>query len=506
MAIGEPKTKLVDGMRIPVDSLTALAKNAGVENEPITPSIDASQLDEPRSTPPPTPQRSSDQLIASIADVTSGVADDTQLTREEDELRKLIRQQSGETEYRSRLEGRADIDALEKEIADIGADIKNRRAALTKGLVDTEGRPIASTFIVGRQAQQQRLAAAEIEGLEAAQSAALGNLAVANSKIDRAVQAKYGAIREEIGIQQQLLQLRQQTMTREEKKLAEKRQAELTQLESKIAQAQSREKNAYDAVMTAISNGFSAARGSDLLGKLNKGEIEPQDVISAVGGRLRNPVDVLNEQIKIAELEAIRRADENTNNGLYTPDQAEAVNDLTNQLRNEPAYKEMFEIRAGYNTAKTGFEQNNGFGDIAMVNGYQRMIDPGATVRGEDIKTQAEAVSYVQQALGIKGQVLSGDRFTPAVRKKLNAAVESQYSTRVDDFNSTVKSRYERVINRNPNLSSANVTFDDIGDSFSTGTETVEPVNPETLQIGAEFILDGTKYIKTGQNAYELAE
>lgn len=146
-------------------------------------------------------------------------------------------------------------------------------------------------------------------------------------------------------------------------------------------------------------------------------------------------------------------------------DLTKEIIDLTSQLRSEPAYKEMFEVRAGYNTAKVGFEQNNGFGDIAMVNGYQRMIDPGATVRGEDIKTQAEAAGYLQQVLNLKGLVFNGDRMTSDVRARLNKAIEDQYQKRVDDFAST-RNRYEKLINKSSVLKENGVSFDDIGQDF----------------------------------------
>lgn len=510
---GIAKTRLLDGERMDIqtgqafgaqqpDTLTETANNAGVTQPPLQPSIDVSQVDQPTQTPPDR-QPTAQQTVERSA-ITSAVADDTQLQQGEDILASRIRSLSGRSADESKLMEEAGITDIEREIADIGSAIKRKRADLTAELETLGQQGFRATAVRGQEARGRRQVAAEIAGLEAAQAAAQGQLTVAESSVQRALDAKYGPIEEDIAIQQELISLRKDQMTREEKKLAEQRERELIVEQRQVEETRALEENANNAIMTALSFGnISASKAGDLMGKLARDEISASDVISAVGGALRDPVDVLNQQIKGAELEAMRRIEDNRESGVYTEEQAEVVNDLTTQLRGEPAYKEMFEIRAGYNTAKTGFEQNNGFGDIAMVNGYQRMIDPGATVRGEDIKTQAEAVSYVQQALGIKGRILTGDRFTEEVRKKLDSAVNDQYANRVNDFESTVKSRYDRVIERNPQLSGAGVTFEDIGDTFSVGNTTTEPVNPESAPVGSEIILDGVKYLKVGQNAFE---
>ena len=165
--------------------------------------------------------------------------------------------------------------------------------------------------------------------------------------------------------------------------------------------------------------------------------------------------------------------------GVFTPEAAEVVTDLSTQLLKEPAYKEMFDVRSGFNTAKVGYEQSSGFGDIAMVNGYQRMIDPGAAVREGDVTTQEQAAAKIQQWFGIKGKILEGDKFTQVVRDQLNGSVDAQYKKRVSDFNTTVVPRYENIIDRNP-ASTGVVKFSDIGDVFKTGNEVVFGIVTDT--------------------------
>ena len=136
------------------------------------------------------------------------------------------------------------------------------------------------------------------------------------------------------------------------------------------------------------------------------------------------------------------------------------VSALSTDLLKEPSFKEAQEAVGGFDTATQGFLQQNGFGDIAMVNGYQRIIDPGAAVRGEDVKTQSEAVSYVQTALNIKGKIFAGDKMLPEVREIMLKAVADQYNKKIANFNGAA---YKRFKARADNLG---IPFELVGEKF----------------------------------------
>lgn len=462
--------------------------------------------------PMQTPQapQTTDSLYNELVRVGSSISENEQKLFEEQMANKNSIVGLGDlslerTEEQARLEQRAGIGDLEKQINDINASIKAKAAGLQADLENIGQQGFRATAVRGQEARARRQVAAEISGLQAAAEAAQGNIEVANSSIDRALRAKYGDIEQRLEIAQNALQANQALFTTAEKIESRKREAELSVLSFKIESAKELERNALQNISTATTNGYNPQKAADLMKRLISGEISPPDVIAAVGGKLRDPIDVINESLKWMEYNAAVDAQNRIESGEWTEDQSEAVSEVSAQLRSEPSYKEMFEIRAGYNTAVTGADQNNGFGDIAMVNGYQRMIDPGATVRGEDIKTQAEAVAYVQQALNLKGKIMYGDRFTGDTREKLEKAINEQYKARVDEFDNNTKKRYQNIISRSPVLSKSGISFGDIGDEFSYNKEgsQLEPVNPETIKIGEEFELGGVKYIKTGVNSYE---
>jgi hypothetical protein len=378
--------------------------------------------------------------------------------------------------------------------------IQNQELAMQRG---------ETTGFASREAQAiARTDAIETLKLSALAEGMRGNIALAEQQATQAINAKYADIDRQIEDAKTNIYNNYDSMSPAEKKKADATLLRLDKDDAFVKMRKEDDKITQGFLQEAIAQ--SAQNGTPIPSLVLQRADQAETPTEALQILAPYMVDadakaeaLLNRRFKLAQISSLEYENELTKakvnatntaiaNGQLTPEQGKAVNDLTVQLRNEPSYKEMFEIRAGYNTAKVGFEQSNGFGDIAMVNGYQRMIDPGATVRGEDIKTQAEATAYIQKVLNVKGKIFQGDRMTAETRKLLNKAVDEQYSRRVTDFDSSTKARYENVINRNPMLSGS-VSFDDIGDSFGSGISGSVPkvntvnINGQQYQVGKVY-------------------
>lgn len=93
-------------------------------------------------------------------------------------------------------------------------------------------------------------------------------------------------------------------------------------------------------------------------------------------------------------------------------------------------------VRQNYGAVQTGYKQQNGTGDIAMVNGLQRLIDEGV-VRGEDVNMQMKS-NGLEGTVGSMLQYLSsGGLLTPDVRDKLYRTASALY----DNADRTYKAR-----------------------------------------------------------------
>lgn len=83
-------------------------------------------------------------------------------------------------------------------------------------------------------------------------------------------------------------------------------------------------------------------------------------------------------------------------------------------------------VKQNFGAVTTGYRQRNGTGDIAMVNGIQKLIDDGV-VKGEDVNMQMKS-NGLQGTLGGWAQYAnSGGLFTDDVRQKVFKTAQDLY-------------------------------------------------------------------------------
>lgn len=104
--------------------------------------------------------------------------------------------------------------------------------------------------------------------------------------------------------------------------------------------------------------------------------------------------------------------------------------------------------RQSYGAVQTGYQQQNGAGDIAMVNGLQHLIDKGV-VRGEDVNMQMKANGLSGSVGSISQYLQSGGLLTPETRERvlktaseLFKNVDATYRAQVMGYRQTVDNAY----------------------------------------------------------------
>lgn len=166
-----------------------------------------------------------------------------------------------------------------------------------------------------------------------------------------------------------------------------------------------------------------------------------------------------------ARLQAVREAGLK---GELSAKQVSVAMQLANSLKAHPAYTDMQDIATGMNGIEAGFAQKSGLGDIAAINSFQRMVDPGATVRSED-------VGLIRSASALKERILSSypiDKLTKgavlpeAARAELKKVAVDLYSRRSKNYNDTVGNQYRGL------AEASTIPFEYVGIDFpSKGTK-----------------------------------
>ena len=165
------------------------------------------------------------------------------------------------------------------------------------------------------------------------------------------------------------------------------------------------------------------------------------------------------EKAAAARIEAVRAAGLS---GELSSKQVATALQLANSLKAHPAYTDMQDVATGMEGIESAIGQKSGIGDIAAINAFQRMVDPGATVREGD-------VALLRSAAALKDRVLSaypieklqtGAVLPEATRQELLKTARSIYERRAKNYNNTIGTQYRAL------AKAATIPFEYIGVDF----------------------------------------
>lgn len=104
----------------------------------------------------------------------------------------------------------------------------------------------------------------------------------------------------------------------------------------------------------------------------------------------------------------------------------------------KPVIDSAIALRRNYSALLAGYAQQNGTGDVAMTNGFQKMIDEGV-VREGDVALQLKAQGIEGGLAGLAGYANSDGMYSPAIREKLKLIGDDLY----DKISGTYRQRVE---------------------------------------------------------------
>lgn len=127
--------------------------------------------------------------------------------------------------------------------------------------------------------------------------------------------------------------------------------------------------------------------------------------------------------------------DPKTYQPLYQPTQGPDLKeqfgnekDLYAQYSNADPVKTYSAVRDAYERVRQSGSLNTGAGDMGLIYGYMKMLDPGSVVRESEFAMAAQAGSYGEQIQGLVQRVLTGERLPESVRQQFVQAAEKLYA------------------------------------------------------------------------------
>lgn len=110
------------------------------------------------------------------------------------------------------------------------------------------------------------------------------------------------------------------------------------------------------------------------------------------------------------------------------------VGQIADDVRSDPDIKEFITVRDGYNRVTAGAALKNGQGDLSLIFGYMKLLDPNSVVRETEFSNAEQAMGYAQSKLNLPKKFFKGDRLTDEGRQQFIAAAKSIYAQKEANY------------------------------------------------------------------------
>ena len=115
---------------------------------------------------------------------------------------------------------------------------------------------------------------------------------------------------------------------------------------------------------------------------------------------------------------------------------------LRGQIRQEPAFRSLVDVKNGFQNVKIGTELDNAQGDLAIVNGFAKMLDPTGVVRPAEFDTVEEAQGFFEKMSNVTAKIATGDRLKSDVREKFLTAANALFNEKNETLRDEIGSVY----------------------------------------------------------------
>lgn len=146
---------------------------------------------------------------------------------------------------------------------------------------------------------------------------------------------------------------------------------------------------------------------------------------------------ITTDQAKINAEQAITAAQQKAANAKNL---REATDSYRKEYQSNPTTQKTREISIAKKNVEDMVKNPKRFGDISLITGFMKILDPTSVVREGEFKTAASAGSYEDRLAGIINSIRTGQRLTPELRddllKTVDAIAGNQFKAQsaFDDF------------------------------------------------------------------------
>lgn len=114
--------------------------------------------------------------------------------------------------------------------------------------------------------------------------------------------------------------------------------------------------------------------------------------------------------------------------------------EMRKELMGNPVTRATQDVATAYERVKAASAAPSAAGDIALVYGFMKLMDPGSTVREGEFATAQNAGSVPQSILAQYNKIVSGERLAPELRKDFLGQAQRLYQAQLKRYGALEKS------------------------------------------------------------------
>jgi hypothetical protein len=158
------------------------------------------------------------------------------------------------------------------------------------------------------------------------------------------------------------------------------------------------------------------------------------------------------------------------------PPKPASPDELRREFQGQQGYKDFQQVAAAYEKIKG--TSPTGPGDMSLIFGYMKLLDPNSTVREGEYATAANAGSVPETLIARYNKVLKGELLAPELRAEFRNEAQKVYRAQKARFDATAKPYAEYA--KKQGLDPGDVIF-----GYQPGEDAAAPAPPEQTETPA---------------------
>lgn len=361
----------------------------------------------------------------------------------ESHLGDLNTQLQGRDAYNTQLESQYDVAGNTSKLKEINAQIAQKIGEYQKANLDIEGKPIPLGLLRGQQAMLQQQQAVDVGVLQGQAEALKGNLELSYNLIDRAMAMKFDPIQQQIDNTMNFLQLNSQDLSREEQKQAQKIEA-VMQLRQQALDAAKEVQSRNRDLMLAVAQNGGDPRLVDFSKSFEENLINAAPYLKAASD-LDQPLSIdeaqkLGVPYGTTKREAFGRTVSNSDGGLggLSKEQLSERNNIISQVNQDKDVTTFIPVRDAYNQILNGANGKSAAGDISIISGYMKLLDPTSSVREGEYATASNAGSIPESIRALYNKSVDGTPLADNLRQDFVNKAAGLYQNKLEAYNRAI--------------------------------------------------------------------